>query len=1475
MTFVELLSESGCHLEPIVEFQVEQVLFRRNLALKLRSQPNLFDDFIQDMQNYTEDPTVFKKCLLPSMLANHISKTSRTSNTESLFKTLLAVDSIQSELITYLLERLPEFYDELENDNSSSCTARLILNQLRWLDYIAQPEALTDKLIEIIQITPSIIQHEIITSLPDIINDSEHKPVVVYLKELMNENFDLTVPILDALSNLTLHSESLEDVREVVLDRLESAELDDLAVILRFMLQTVTPNTVDMVITGIRQKLDFRTLGKIQQFNSSQRQTQQRSNSLVKDSPEALILESIKLGLQFHKFVCESWFRSIMALEETHAHKIIDVLILIILYSMPSMKKKAEAALKKKIIHGLITASLLEESILCHSSGLAGYWNSILSLSESLLRSCQQNIAISPCANVLYISSFKACDSYYRQEIVGSLVTHIGSGIEAEMNIALDVLLQLAKSDVSSVTVYGVFIKGILDYLDNLNLYQTRTLFDVFSLIALTSGNVADGSGNLWSDIQIVIRKQLSNPREKYKNIGIIASLSAVRVLGSRERCNEIQNQQGGSSSQTSKISATRHPLLKESISILDNLMRNCNGYPACISLCYDELAYIFSEGNLDERLEMWIKENLTSDFTEFYLSTTDDALQYIDDVKKKSPSRLLLLIYISQEGVDIAVKIYELISRKDIKTKKNMVVPMCSTFNLMQSCEKQLNDGSLEGVNALSGCSVLLFNDEDLEELSSEEAVDACDMLFYTINWFREVLNSFIDAKDEDLSQTLILRLRNILELESRLNGCLKHLSTYAPVEFHNTLVISSKEDFPRSSQIISSSSAPVELQENQSSAKSSAKKENKSLNITFSTVAELRPYMRAFNLSVFEIFKYNNNRTKMTYAEINYILEDLNDKLNIKIVPAPVLPFGKKKATNENKNPSSNVTLLARIDSQRFMRQIVPSLPYILQTLEDLYSEMQEQDIDSGRVDGAEEIVKAISHVVNILYKLLSWPYIQSSDNKDILEAIIQSLADRISGEPNKKRIPAEIQLRQAFQYLSNYGESMPQSVTAVLLFKTLLRLMEISNNHINLRQGALAVVSRITSTSWFDWRDIKKEIEYLIEQTIELNDDPLQVLHELANDVLSRFESEGLLEDHPLLRKDTAVQYYQAIISQTVKSFELLKNTDQDPEIVLVQIGRVVKIFERITHYVKIKEQRLLIAVLLKTGKLFIDQFTKHSIPYFTQIFKTYKANILAIFKDLQASTRVLQIICSHVKVLKDVSLSAYVPPLKKSLENIIYQVKMLVTRNGIPAPAFFMGALKHRDISGAEISSQILPEDDEEDSINEENTLSETGERDQLETESNNGSTTSSNTSSTRKELNIKRKKKYNNSNPNKRSKLTESVPEQNYRTSSQVPSSSEDEANDDEQDDERMISKLAADLDMENEEEDDDVVHEFDLANMDSEEEQDPSPRPRSLTPPVKEEKKLVAKKKRLGIGRPKPIAQRKIFDLSSGRDDSE
>lgn len=53
------------------------------------------------------------------------------------------------------------------------------------------------------------------------------------------------------------------------------------------------------------------------------------------------------------------------------------------------------------------------------------------------------------------------------------------------MDIALDILLRLVQQDVKSMIVYSVFIKGVLDYLDNLSLSQMRVLFDIFSILAL------------------------------------------------------------------------------------------------------------------------------------------------------------------------------------------------------------------------------------------------------------------------------------------------------------------------------------------------------------------------------------------------------------------------------------------------------------------------------------------------------------------------------------------------------------------------------------------------------------------------------------------------------------------------------------------------------------------------------------------------------------------------------------------------------------------------------------------------------------------------------------------------------------------------------------------------------------------------------------------------------------------------------
>lgn len=77
---------------------------------------------------------------------------------------------------------------------------------------------------------------------------------------------------------------------------------------------------------------------------------------------------------------------------------------------------------------------------------------------------------------------------------------------------------------------------------------------------------------------------------------------------------------------------------------------------------------------------------------------------------------------------------------------------------------------------------------------------------------------------------------------------------------------------------------------------------------------------------LHLLEIFKYNQEleieAEQLTCSEINYILNDLDVKLDIKIMPPPAVFFGKKKP--EDKYPSCNSTLLARTDAKGLMKKV-----------------------------------------------------------------------------------------------------------------------------------------------------------------------------------------------------------------------------------------------------------------------------------------------------------------------------------------------------------------------------------------------------------------------------------------------------------------------------------------------------------------------------------------------------------------------
>jgi Fanconi anemia group D2 protein len=99
------------------------------------------------------------------------------------------------------------------------------------------------------------------------------------------------------------------------------------------------------------------------------------------------------------------------------------------------------------------------------------------------------------------------------------------------------------------------------------------------------------------------------------------------------------------------------------------------------------------------------------------------------------------------------------------------------------------------------------------------------------------------------------------------------------------------------------------------------------------------------------------------------------------------------------------------------------------------------------------------------------------------------------------------------------------------------------------------------------------------------------------------------------------------------------------------------------------------------------------------------------ILALITLLQKSTRQMHNVVNESKARKDAALAAKVPMVKRTLERFVFRVKLLSThlgQDGGGELSFWVGNLKHRDLKGQEISSQVEAEADDEGMSEEEGT-----------------------------------------------------------------------------------------------------------------------------------------------------------------------
>ncbi|XP_054585500.1 Fanconi anemia group D2 protein [Eptesicus fuscus] len=1355
--FLKLLKTSGIILktgESQNQLAVDQIVFQRKLFQTLRkhpSYPKIIEEFVNGLESYIEDQDIFRNCLLSCERLQNEEASMGTSYSKSLIKLLLGIDILQPAIIKTLFEKLPEFLFESMNSDGINMP-RLIISQLKWLDRVVDGKDLTTKIMQLISIAPVYLQHDFITSLPEILGDSQHADVGKELSDLLTENTSLTVPILDVLSSLRLDPQLLSKVRQLVMGKLSSVKLEDLPVIIKFILHSITAMDALEVISELRERLDLQHCILPPRFLASQSKMknkgQTRSSGNQEKSDEDcvfLIFDIIKSAVRYEKTISEAWIKAIEHIAPGSEHKTFDLVMLLIIYSTNTQAKKyIERVLRNKIRSGCFHKDLLQSTFYVHYLVLKDVCPSILSLAQNLLHSLDQSIILF--GSLLYKYAFKFFDTYCQQEVIGALVTHICSGNEAEVDIALDVLLELVVVNLSAMRLNAVFVKGILDYLDKMSPRQIRKLFYILSTLAFSKQH--EGSSHIQDDMHLVIRKQLSSTIFKYKLIGIIGAITMAGIMAvDRSRFSSLtQGKADLSNDQYTQVTS------------LLQLVHSCSKQsPQASVLYYDEFANMIQIVKLAPKVLEWVGQTIFNDFQDAFVVD----LCAVPKGNYPFPVKALygLEEYSSQDG--IAINLLPLLFSQDFaedegrrtsqESDHKLVSPLCLApyFRLLRLCVEKQHNGNLEEIDGLLDCPIMLTDlepGERLESMSDKERSFICSLICLTLNWFREVVNAFCQQMSPEMKGKVLTRLKHIVELQGILAKYLAVTPDCSPplaafdletldVTPHASTAFSAKIKKQgitgrrkRKAGGNETSSHDMISKEDGSecdptpSNRGQLEKEFKGKEEKTVSLQNYHLLFRELDMEVFCILRcglltkfildteMHTEATEVVQLqppELLFLLEDLSHKVENMLTPSVArrVPFLKGKG-------SQNIGLshVQQRTGQEIVHCIVQLLTPMCNHLENIHNYFQCLPAENhGVVDGpgmqAQEyclMSSCYQRLLQIFHGLFAWSGFFQPENQNLLYSALEVLTNRL--KPREPDQSLEELLSQSFHYLQNFHHSIPSFQSALYLIRLLMVILEKSRVSTQNKEKIASLARHFLCRIWPSGEKEKSSIpndqlHALLSIYLEHTDSVLKAIEEIAGvgvPELINSSKDASSSTFPTLTRHTFVIFFRVMMAELVKTVKGLQagtaaDSQQIHEEKLLYWNMAVRDFSILINLIKVFDSRPVLHVCLKYGRLFVEVFLKQCMPLLDFSFRKHREDVLSLLGTFQLNTRLLHHLCGHSKIHQDMKLTKHVPFLKKTLELLVCRVKAMLILNNC-REAFWLGNLKNRDLQGEEIVSQ---------------------------------------------------------------------------------------------------------------------------------------------------------------------------------------
>ncbi|NXF38228.1 FACD2 protein, partial [Nyctibius bracteatus] len=1345
--FEELLRTSGIVLkagEGQNEIAVDQMAFQKKLSLALEKHPaypGVVKQFISGLESHIKDRNQFKNCLLPcTPIWTEGLRTLMHSYCESLIKLLLGIKILQPAVITLLLEKIPEFFFDVVGTFGTNFP-RLIVNQFKWLDRLLDSQDLVKKLMQMVSVSPVPIQHDIITSLPEILEDSQKSEVARELSCLLKQGRRLTVPILDALSRLDLDADLLAEVRQSAMTIVPSVKLEDLPVVVKFILHNVKAADAVEVISDLRKSLDLSSCVLPLQIPGSQKKLKsqiQASSSMsqvtISQNCVKLLFDVIKLAVKFQKDVSEAWIKAIENSTSVSDHKVLDLIVLLLIHSTSTKNsKQAEKVLRSKIRLGCMPEQMMQNAFQNHPMVIKDFFPSILALAQTFLHSAQP--AIVSFGSCMYKQAFAAFDSYCQQEVVTALMTHVCSGNETELDISLDILTDLVMLHTSLLMRYTTFVKTILDSTQKLNPCQIRKLFYILSTLAFSQRQ--EGS-YIQDDMHMMIRKWLSSTVPNHKQKGIIGAVTMIGSVALK------RNEGDGSSLERPELNSERDGQLS---TLLDLVGFCCKQTPEVLALYYDELASLIEKqrGKLDLQLldefGNCLVEDFPSDFVVDLSPTVDGSFLF--------PVKSLYNLDEDESQGAIAINLLPLVSQSELgrvtdgmsNQSKRVVSPMClsPSFRLLRLYTGEQNSGSLEEIDALLGCPLYLTDLEvegKLDSLSKQEREFLCSLLFYALNWFREVVNAFCQQQDAEMKGKVLSRLQNITELQNVLGKCLAATPGYVPppatfdsealeaVPSINTAgpvrkrngrkkkTDGSKAGSADRSQADDSSEGNQPDTELSELEKAAAEREAGNPLVQLQSY---RPYFRELDLEVFtvlhcglltksvldtEMHTEACEVVQLGPAELCFLLDDLCWKLEHVLTPGSTRRVPFPKASYKDIGFSH----LCQRSPKEVAMCVVKLLKPLCNHMENMHNyfqafvvQNQGTEDDSGVNIQEHQLMSSCYQQLLLTFRyLFAWNGFSQHENTDLLRSALQVLADRL--KPGETEfLPLEELISESFHYLLNFQQSVPSFHCAFVLTQLLIAVAE--KPMAGWKKEKMASLSKqFLCQSWVKpsgdrekGSQFNSALHTLLCVYLEHTDNILKAIEDISSvgvPELINSAKDGCSSTYPTLSRQTFPVFFRVMMAQlesSVKSIPAGKPSDSSEAQLekLLRWNIAVRNFHILVNLVKVFDSRPVLSICLKYGRFFVEAFLKLAMPLLDYSFKKHRDDVQSLLKTLQLSTRQLHHMCGHSKIHQDIALTNHVPLLRKLLEQFVYRVKAMLVFNHCQE-AFWVGILKNRDL-----------------------------------------------------------------------------------------------------------------------------------------------------------------------------------------------